>query len=578
MVLGITEQRGKIVKKGMILFPPEWLPINPYASMPMLAGQLYKAGYPVICKDSNLEFFDYILNKKYLEQVSQQLTNYEESSIHHIIDHIEEAIETFKSGTNFYDVNNYHRAMKTLDDAFEMVSERYPGQKISLYDFLDIRFNWDYRNLVRICSNQMSNMFYDFYMEQIEYWKAVDIDYICITMPCYTQLIPAFTLTYLLKKYTNITVCVGGNILTRLTEGIRTNKNLLDIFCDYVLLGDGECSIIKFADFIHGKLEAEEVPGMIWKEGYQLFANPVDKKRHMESIAWPVFDGIDLNNYYCPEVTFAIELARGCYWRKCSFCAVDISQKKYCMRPMEHLIQEIEYLVKQHGIRNFVFVDEAIPVKKYIEFADHILERKLDIHFYSFARMEKGYTYEVLKHLKKAGLSILWWGYESKSKRIMELMNKGIDVEERISILENAYKAGIWNHGLCMAGFPTESLEEIQSTFNEIRQNRKLFNSCAMNAFFLSYNSPMYCEPEKFGITSISIPNAFESHCHFKMHEHTEKEYHNIVAAFRKEYALENKNRLWPLEYNNFDHLLMYIKHYGCERVREYDAENNRCF
>ncbi len=571
------------MKKGMILFPPEWLPINPYSSMPMLVGQLHQAGYPVVCKDSNLEFFDYVLDKNHFERILDGKDGAKDSPFGRerretVKNHLEAAVETLKRGENFYQVDCYKEAMETIEDALAMVSESYPGQKLSLYDFSDVRFNWDYRNLVKICSNQMKNMFYDYYMEQMEYWKNAGVDYICVTMPCYTQLIPGFTLMYLLKKYTTITVCAGGNIITRLSEGIRANKDLLDTFCDYLLMGDGEDSIVKFADFLHGKCGSDQVPGMIWKEGYHLFANPVDKERHMENIALPVFHGMELDNYYCPEVTFAIEFARGCYWRKCSFCAVDISHKKYCMKPMENLIDEIEYLVKCHGIRNFVFVDEAIPVKKYVEFADRVLERKLDIRFYSFARMEKGYSYEVLKHLKEAGLSILWWGYESKSGRIMELMNKGIDVEERISILENGYRAGIWNHCLCMAGFPTESREEILSTFEEIRVNRRLFNSCAMNAFFLSYNSPMYQEPERYGITSISIPNAFESHCHFKMREHTEKEYQDMVNSFRAQYAHENKSKLWAMEYNNFDHLLMYIKKYGCEKVRDYDAEQNRCF
>lgn len=353
------------MKRGMILFPPEWLPVNPYASMPMLAGQLHKAGYSVICKDSNLEFFDYVLNKDNFEHIAGQCNGGKNESvsqerIRHVKNNLEASVEVLKKGKNFYNVDIYSQAMEIIDDALTIISENYPGQKLSLYDFSDVRFNWDYGNLIKICSNQMRNMFYDYYMEQIEYWKNIRMDYICITMPCYTQLIPAFTLMYLLKKHTDITVCAGGNILTRLSEGIRANKGLLDTFCDYILMGDGEVSIVKFADFLHGKCGSDEVPGMIWKEGFDVYSNSLDKDRYIENMAWPVFEGMELDNYYCPEVTFAIEFARGCYWRKCSFCAVDISHKKYCMKPMENLIDEIEYLVDKYGIRNLVFVDEAI--------------------------------------------------------------------------------------------------------------------------------------------------------------------------------------------------------------------------
>lgn len=160
----------------------------------------------------------------------------------------------------------------------------------------------------------------------------------------------------------------------------------------------------------------------------------------------------------------------------------------------------------------------------------------------------------------------------------MELMNKGIDIDARIEVMENAYKAGVWNHGLCMAGFPSETEEEVQATFSEIRKYRHLFNSCAVNVYFLSYNSPMYNEPEHYGIKSISHPNAFDSHCQFKMDGHSEKQYQEWVEQFRTEYMEENKDTLWAMEYNNFDHLHLYLKKYGCEKVRDYHKIHRRHF
>lgn len=570
------------MKKGMILFPPEWLPINPYASMPMLAGQLHHAGYDVVCCDANLEFFDYVLRESHLKTVLEQLRNRlepeEYAQFLAAAEHVDDAVITLKTGRGFYDIETYRGAMNTVDTALRLVSAKYPGQTLSLYNFVDKRFKWEFSTFRDICTNKVPNMFYDYFMTQMDRWQRSGIDYVCVTMPCYTQIIPAFTLCWLLKQHTDITVCVGGNIITRLGPGIRGNHDLLGTFCDYIMMGDGERSIVSFAELMEGRCGVADVPGLMWREGHHTFINPVDTRDNMGAIARPYFKGMDLSAYYCPETTMAIEFARGCYWGRCSFCAVDVSAKKYCMRPMENLLDEVEYLVNKHGVRNFVFVDEAVPVKKYREFAQGVLARGLEIRFYSFARLEKAYTPETLRLLKEAGLSILWWGYESKSSRIMKLMNKGIDVDERLTVLKNAYDAGIWNHCLCMAGFPTETREEIQETFSEIRNNRELFNSSAMNAFFLSYNSPMYNEPEKFGITSVGVPFMFDGHCHFKMKDYTEEEYIRMVDDFRREYMEENKNRLWAMEYNNFDHLLMYLKHYGCEKVRSYDRETNRVF
>ena len=127
-------------------------------------------------------------------------------------------------------------------------------------------------------------------------------------------------------------------------------------------------------------------------------------------------------------------------------------------------------------------------------------------------------------------------------------------------------------------GFPNETYQEIQETFDEIRSHRELFNSCGMNAFFLSCYSAVYENPEKYGITSVAIPKDLENHCSYQMEHYTEKGYQEIVSRFRREYGEENRNRLWAQVYDNFDHLLLYLKHYGIEKVRDYDAEKNPTF
>ena len=57
-------------------------------------------------------------------------------------------------------------------------------------------------------------------------------------------------------------------------------------------------------------------------------------------------------------------------------------------------------------------------------------------YFYSFARLEKAFTPEVLKNLYDAGARFFMWGYEAESERIMKLINKGIDLSYRKKILD----------------------------------------------------------------------------------------------------------------------------------------------
>jgi hypothetical protein len=53
-----------------------------------------------------------------------------------------------------------------------------------------------------------------------------------------------------------------------------------------------------------------------------------------------------------------------------------------------------------------MFIDEAIPPVFYNKLALAIIEAGLDITYYSFARLENGYTAEVLKNLYDSGARI----------------------------------------------------------------------------------------------------------------------------------------------------------------------------
>ena len=59
--------------KVMLLFPPNWTPSMPHLSMPTLAAYLRPQGIQVIQRDLNLEVFDEILTRPYMEKTLAHL-------------------------------------------------------------------------------------------------------------------------------------------------------------------------------------------------------------------------------------------------------------------------------------------------------------------------------------------------------------------------------------------------------------------------------------------------------------------------------------------------------------------------
>lgn len=53
--------------KCLVLFPPQWIPTNPYFSVPILCGQLKKASIDYKCIDLNIAFYNEILNSEFLK-------------------------------------------------------------------------------------------------------------------------------------------------------------------------------------------------------------------------------------------------------------------------------------------------------------------------------------------------------------------------------------------------------------------------------------------------------------------------------------------------------------------------------
>ena len=50
-----------------------------------------------------------------------------------------------------------------------------------------------------------------------------------------------------------------------------------------------------------------------------------------------------------------------------------------------------------------------------------------------------------LKKAYDSGLKMVLWGLESGSKKIMDLINKGVPFETRIDVMRNSANAGIFN-------------------------------------------------------------------------------------------------------------------------------------
>lgn len=605
--------------KVLLLYPPQWTPNSPYLALPLLAAQLRKKGFATEIKDLNIEFFNRILKKnnlrvcldagkrfceefgktvaekypdaeqnfgKYSLKEQTRLLKYKmiaeffaaEKNPDAVVEDAEYAVSVLKSKERFYDPEELFAAKKTIQKALRIASmPYYPNEMIYDNYFGNPVMKLDWENIDVQCKDREVNMFLEFFEEKAAEIAEKEYDLICITMPDLSQLIPAFTLSRLLKIKTDIPVALGGNYVTQNKKQIAKHPEIFEEYCDFVMPGDGELSLCELIEFIGKQRKIENVSNLMYKDGDSVICNESAPELDFREVAYADFDGIDFSAYFSPETVIPMQLSKGCYWGKCTFCDYYYGQQCFDIKKIDDVIEEIKYFTNKYNNKHFLFIDEAIPPKYYNELAKAIIKNKLEIYFYSFVRLETGFTKEVLENLHKAGFRMGLWGYESSSERIMEMMNKGIDVSERIRILRDSKEAGIWNNGLFIMGYPTETLEEIEQTISVIYKNRDIIHSCTPSNFSLKRNAILMNFIGKNGLLGFEENGEFYVVLKDEIEGVPQWERRKIRRKFHSDFIEANKHCLWPIIYSDMDHMLLYLSKYGLEYVSGYRSENDIC-
>ena len=525
-------------------------------------------------------------NRSELERASFFAGNtarFEESgsflSLDEIIEKTDWAVAVMRSKTDFYDPEKLFDAKMILQEALKIASLPYaPNELIWDNYFCSPFYPMDWVNIDRLCRDPVHNMFLGFFEEAAREIGEKRYDGICISVPDLSQLVGGFTLARILKESTGAKVYLGGNYITQNKRDFMRHPELFGVYADGLMTGDGELAVIKLAEYLSGGAGERDVFGMLYKAADgSVRCGPEAPKLRMGDTARADFSDVDFSLYYSPEIVLPFQFSKGCYWGKCAFCDYYYGQQCFDIKPVEHAADELAYYKETYGISHFLFIDEAIPPAYYLRFAQEVLRRGLKISYYSFARLEHGFTPETLRTLRESGCRILMWGYECSAPRLLRMMNKGIDPETRLSIMRASHEAGIWNNALFIIGYPTETPEEIETTLNIVKNNRDFINSCTPSNFSLKKNAVIMENAAENGVLSYKPKGEFYTVYADEIRGVSQEERREIRRRFHLDFITENRNCLWPVVYSDFDNTLLYLERYGLDYVAGYRSTRAIC-
>ncbi len=235
-------------------------------------------------------------------------------------------------------------------------------------------------------------------------------------------------------------------------------------FVQGVVVGEGEAGLLALCQ---GR-DRQDVPALRWRDGETLRKNPRARPAPMETLPQPDWSDFDLERVLCPRPVLPVIQSRGCRWRRCGFCAHGLSFSGHRTRAAEDMVDELEALVEQQGVRHFYFADLYLEAEDLEQLADELLRRELGVHYHVLGRPTAAYTPARLAKLAASGCRWMSWGVESGSQRLLDLVRKGTRVPEVAQVLLDARRAGISNLMMMIFGLPTSRDEDLQATFQFI--------------------------------------------------------------------------------------------------------------
>lgn len=328
------------------------------------------------------------------------------------------------------------------------------------------------------------------------------------------DIIPALTLNLLLKKY--LPLChinyAGQGFdefsFSRLRHKLSNSKFFFGFDSIFIYRNDeGLIDLVK--TLLVGK-EVSDIENLYKRGADAPEINP--NKLFNESII-PNYDDIQWDKYFFPERIVTDRLSYRCFWAKCNFCSINSNKGIKQIPSIEFQIRKIKHLHRKYQIDNFWFLDEACPSQFAVKFAEGINAEGI---FWSLrTRLDKNLTQENLNKMSKSGLRELWIGLEHVDEDILTRMNKSDFNHEYASVayrvFEDATQANIGLHFCHILGFPSETDEQrnkIVKFYCEVHKCicRKPFFT-TFNIFGLMFDSPMFNQPDDFGITDILDSN-----------------------------------------------------------------------
>ena len=306
-----------------------------------------------------------------------------------------------------------------------------------------------------------------FLMEKDEYYQKISkikADVIGVTTTM-AQLNEALLIPNMVKD-DNTKYIIGGSGVVNLPSS-KLYESGYSIIC----YGEGEKTIVELVQAFENGLSLKNIKGISYcSNGSEIKTPPRELIKNLDDIPFPARSLLDMERYLKiwkekmgVSVT-QIMSSRGCPF-SCRFCDKKTFGEKIRFMSPPKIIEEMKLIYDGFGAEMIYFEEDLFTFnrKRVLDFCN-LMEKELPGKKWGAHSRVDTLDLEMITRMKQAGCTDLFFGVESGSQKILDLLGKGFSVEKIENAFRLAKEVGIRTAMYLIIGVPGETHEDIEMT------------------------------------------------------------------------------------------------------------------
>lgn len=353
--------------------------------------------------------------------------------------------------------------------------------------------------------------------EQLEFIESYQPDYIGIYVNLMTK-VNVLEIITTVKKHPalkNIPIILGG-------PEVRNHVNaFLNHGADIIVLGEGEITFYEVITSLQQKNDLFQVAGISYKLNNEIFTTqPREKIKDLDVLGFPNRKKVNLQLYldawkkHHGKNAISISTMRGCPYT-CKWCSRAVYGLSYRRRSPAKVVEEMLHIQNTYQPDSLWFVDDVFTVshKWMEEFADLVEQHNVQLPFECITRADR-LNEHVLALLQRSGCFRVWIGAESGSQKIIDAMDRRVDVEQVREMIRLAKKYNIETGTFIMLGYPGEDEKDIEETIHHLKSSNPDYFT--ITVAYPIKGTELYAEVEENFTTQINWETSSDRDIKFK--------------------------------------------------------------